>query len=137
MRARLDASFGPKEIDNSQVVRERDPRSVRDIWLLLVLVAALVGGMVLYAWPHFERRQLGLEREALQREKEQLIEQNRKLRLEKAMLEDLRRIETIATRDLGLAQPDPENVVIVEPARPLPEGALLAQRDEGEQEHHQ
>ena len=38
----------------------------------------------------------------LSREKERLIEENRKLRLEKAALENLRRVETIATRELGL-----------------------------------
>ena len=48
-----------KAIDNSQVVREVDPRSSRDLWLLLVLVAALVGGLVLYAWPHLQLRQAG------------------------------------------------------------------------------
>ena len=47
----------PKAIDNSQVVREMDPRSSRDLWLLVLLGAALVGGLVLYAWPSLEIRQ--------------------------------------------------------------------------------
>ena len=130
-RTRVDSAFGLKDIDNSQVVRERDPRSSRDIWLLLSLVAVLVGGMVLYAWPHFERRQLGLEREALQHEKERLLEQHRKLGLEKATLESLERIESIATRELGLQAPNPQDVVVVEPASALPSGALIAQQHEG------
>jgi len=118
----------PKAIDNSQIVREIDPRSSRDLWLLLLLVGTLAGGMVLYAWPHFELRQTALEREYLQREKERLVEQNRKLSLEKASLENLRRIETIAVRELGLVPPPPENLVVVEKPQPLPEGSQLVSR---------
>jgi len=33
------------KIDNSQVVREVDPRASRDLWWLLVLVMTLVGGL--------------------------------------------------------------------------------------------
>ena len=50
----------------------------------------------------------------MSRERERLLEENRKLRLEKASLENLRRVETIAIRDLGLRRPPaPECVVIV------------------------
>ncbi len=122
----------PKTIDNSQVVREVDPRSSRDFWLLLFLVGTLAGGMVFYAWPHFEMRQTALARERMQREKEKLVEHNRKLRLEKASLESLRRVETIAVRDLGLRQPAPEQVVVVEKPRVVPEGAQLASRETAE-----
>lgn len=117
-----------KPIDNSRVVREHDPRSSREIWLLLLLVATLAGGMAAYAWPHFELRQVARERQQLEREKERLLEENRKLRLEKATLENLRRVETIAVRELGLVPPPAERVVIVEPPASLPAGAQLATR---------
>ena len=119
----------PKAIDNSRIVREIDPRSSRDLWLLLLLVGTLAGGMVLYAWPAFELRQAALEREHLQREKERLVEQSRKLTLEKASLENLRRIETIAVRELGLAPPPAENLVVVEQPQTLPEGSQLVDRN--------
>ena len=117
----------PKSIDNSQVVREVDPRASRDLWTLLIVVAALVAGLVLYAWPNLQLRQAATAKEELSRERERLLEQNRKLRLEKAALEDLRRVETIAVRELGLRRPPAEAVIVVErpPAR-TPEGALLA-----------
>ena len=117
-----------KPIDNSQVVRQVDPRANRDIWFLLLLVALLVSGLVLYAWPALQIRNTGMTAVQLSREKERLIEENRKLRLEKAALENLRRVETIATRDLGLVPPDPERSVVVETPRPLPAGSRLASR---------
>ena len=110
-----------KSIDNSQVVREVDPRSSRDLWWLILLGALLVLGGVVYAWPHLQLRQAGKEAQELSREKERLLEENRKLRLEKAALENLRRVEVIATRDLGLSAPAPENTIVVEmPPTPAP-----------------
>lgn len=120
----------PKSIDNSQVVREVDPRSSRDLFWLLALVAVLVGGLTLYAWPHFQLRQTSYATEQMAREKDRLIEENRKLRLEKATLENLRRVETIAVRDLGLAPPSPERVVVVESVGAVPEAGRVASRRE-------
>ena len=117
------------KVDNSQVVREVDPRSFRDLFSLLLLVAVLVVGLVLYAWPHLEIRQTGMATERMNREKERLIEQNRKLRLEKAALENLRRVEAIATRELGMATPAPERVIVVERPEAPPDDARLARAD--------
>lgn len=126
---RDDATFLlGKPIDNSQVVRQVDPRTSREIWLLIFLVASLVGGLVLYAWPALQIRNTGMTAVQLSREKERLREDNRKLRLEKAALENLRRVETIAERELGLVPPPPESTVVVEPPQPLPPGAHLASR---------
>ena len=128
MRTRaLDPSIMvPKAIDNSQVVREVDPRSSRDLWWLVAVVATLVLGLVLYAWPHLQVRQVDGERVRMSREREQLVEVNRKLRLEKASLENLKRVEQIAVRDLGLRPPSPESLIVVERADPLPDGARMA-----------
>jgi cell division protein FtsL len=120
----------PKSIDNSRVVRQVDPRLSRDLWLLVFLVGALVAGLVLYAWPHLALRQTGLETAEMARERERLVEENRKLRLEKAALEDLRRVEAIAARHLHLVAPPAERVVMIEKPAPLPDGTMLA-REQG------
>ena len=113
-------------IDNSQVIREVDPRASRDLWWLLVLVMTLVGGLVLYAWPHLQIRETSRAQDRMSRERERLLEENRKLRLEKASLENLRRVETIATRDLGLQPPAAARVVVIERARTPVPGAQMA-----------
>ncbi|MCM2255092.1 MAG: cell division protein FtsL [Vicinamibacteria bacterium] len=116
-----------KAIDNSGVIRERDPRASRDVRHLLLLVALFVGGMVLYAWPHFELRQTGVLSDRLQRERERLVEENRKLQLEKASLENLKRVESIARRDLHLATPAARDVYVVErSAAPASSEAMAA-----------
>jgi cell division protein FtsL len=117
-----------KAIDNSQVVRERDPRAYRDLFWLLLLVGALVAGVVLYAWPHLQVRQTGYQTEQMHRERERLLEENRKLRLEKASLENLKRVESIAEHELGMGPPPGERVIVVEPPKSLPDGARLASK---------
>ncbi len=122
----LDLDLVPKAIDNSQIVREVDPRSSRDLWLLGLLAAALAGGLALYAWPSLEIRQTTLARDQMSKERERLLEENRKLRLEKAALENLHRVETIARRDLGLVTPAPDKLVVVEKPKEVPAGARIA-----------
>jgi cell division protein FtsL len=119
-----------KPIDNSRVVREVDPRTRRDIWWLILLVAVIAGAAGLYAWPALEIRRTGQTAIDLDQEKERLLEEKRKLNLEKSALENLTRVETIATRDLGLLTPDPGQSIVVEVPAPLPPGTLIADEDE-------
>jgi cell division protein FtsL len=127
MKTALDpALLVPKAIDNSQVVREVDPRSSRDLWWLVAVVAVLVSGLVLYAWPHLQVREVDSARVRMGRERERLVEENRKLRLEKASLQNLRRVEQIAVRDLGLRPPPAESLVVVERPASVTDGARLA-----------
>ena len=113
-------------IDNSNVVREVDPRASRDLWWLLVLAMTLVGGLVLYAWPHLQIRETSRAQDRMSHQRERLLEENRKLRLEKASLENLRRVENIAIREIGLSSPPAARVVVIERARTPVPGAQLA-----------
>lgn len=104
----------PRPTTNSRVVREVDPRSSRDLWLLLALVGGVVGGMVLYAWPRVQALHLDTQTQQHHVQKERLVEQNRKLRLEKATHEGLARVLDKATHQLGLSEPAPERLYVVE-----------------------
>ena len=110
-----------KPVDNSRVVRQVDPQTRREIWWLILLVAVIAGAAGLYAWPALEIRRAGQAAIDLDRERELLLEENRKLNLERSALENLSRVETIATRDLGLEAPAPERSIVVEvPPPPAP-----------------
>jgi cell division protein FtsL len=120
------ASLLGKSIDNSQIIREVDPRSSRELLWLILLGAVLVLGGVLYAWPHLQLREAGKAAQELSRDKERLLEENRKLRLEKATLENLRRVEAIASRDLGMKPPAPEDTIVIEIPPPPGTAAQVA-----------
>jgi cell division protein FtsL len=115
-----------KPVDNSRVVRQVDPRSRREILLLILLVTVLAAGLGLYAWPALEIRRAGQAGALLDREKQRVIEENRKLRLEKAALENLRRVEQIAVEELALAPPAPERTLVVEVEKPRAPGTTVA-----------
>ena len=114
-----------KPIDNSGVVREVDPRSRREVVLMIVLVALLAAGLGLYAWPALEIRRAGQEGASLDSQKDRLLEENRKLRLEKSSLEDPARIDAIAEKE-GLSEPAPARTFVIEVERPLAPGEQVA-----------
>ena len=118
-----------RPVDNSRVVRQVDPRSRREILLLILLVTVLAAGLGLYAWPALEIRRAGQAGALLDREKQRLVEENRKLRLEKAALENLRRVEEVATKELGLQAPVPDRSVVVEVEKPKAPGTSVARRE--------
>jgi cell division protein FtsL len=121
----------PRAATNSRVVREVDPRASRNLWLVLALVAGVVGGMVLYAWPRVQALHLDTQTQQHEAQKERLVEQNRKLRLEKAAYEGLERVHETAARDLGLAEPAPDRLYVIERPPVAPGGGQVAQSPEG------
>ena len=57
-----------KPIDNSRVVRQVDPRTRREIWWLILLVAVVAVAAGLNAWPALEIRRAGQAAMELDRE---------------------------------------------------------------------
>ena len=126
-----------KPIDNSRVVRQVDPRSRRELWLLILLVSVArrrPRPLRLARARDPPRRPGG--RAARPREASGCIEENRKLRLEKAALENLapRRGDRHA-RARACRPPAPERSVVVEveppeaPARRQPCARARGARD--------
>jgi cell division protein FtsL len=102
-----------KTIDNSRVVKISDPRRRREIRIFSASVAALFLLVLFYAWQHFSAVQYGYKIEAQKTQIDQLVEQNRSLKLEEAGLRDPGRIDTLA-RQMGLESPQPGQVVRLE-----------------------
>jgi cell division protein FtsL len=125
---RLHAVHVEDSIDNRRVVRSRDDRMSRDLLWIGGIVFILIGLFVAYGWPRAALRDTGSTAGKLQREQEKLQEENRELRLEKAALEDLKRVETIAVSTLGLRSPPPANVIVVERPQNLPKDSRVATR---------
>ena len=110
MRAPVQV-YWVKRIDNSRLVRQRDPKAWRD-------TAALVAGAVLgaavilvCAWQQFAYVHAGYQLEELQARHEQVLDWNRTLRLEQAALLDPMRIDILARSRLGLEAPAAGQVI--------------------------
>ena len=127
---RIHAVHVEDSIDNRRVVRSRDDRMSKDLLWIGGVVLILIGLFVAFGWPRAVLRDTGSTAGKLQREQQKLLEQNRELRLEKAALEDLKRVQTIANESLGLHSPPPANVIVVERPQNLPQDARVAAKTE-------
>lgn len=129
---RIHAVHVEDSIDNRRVVRTRDDRMSKDLLWIGGVVLILIGLFVAYGWPRAALRDTGSVAGKLQREQDKLLEENRELRLEKASLQDLKRVQAIATGTLGLLSPPPANVIVVERPQNLPKDARFAAKDVAE-----
>jgi hypothetical protein len=98
-----------KQLDNSRVVRTIDPQRSREIAGFSAAVACLFLIAMFYAFQHFSSIEYGYKVEAQKHLREELIENNRALRLEEAALRDPERIDVLA-RQMGLEQPQAQQM---------------------------
>ncbi|MBX7185890.1 MAG: cell division protein FtsL [Vicinamibacteria bacterium] len=123
---RIHAVHVEDSIDNRRVVRTRDDRMSKDLLWIGGVVLILIGLFVAYGWPRAALRDTGSTAGKLQREQEKLLEENRELRLERAALQDLRRVQMIATATLGMRTPASADVIVVERPQNLPKDSRFA-----------
>jgi len=86
---------------NSRVRRQRDVLAHSRLTLLLFSGVVLASGFVFAAKQHFAAVQYGYQNESLRHEKQQLLEEQRRLILEKERVSSPARLEP-AARQLGL-----------------------------------
>jgi cell division protein FtsL len=108
-----------KRIINNNVIRETDSKSHRDYVVVTVLAAVFLFGLLAYAWQHYRWIQYGYRIEEAQKQREQLAEVGRQLRLERASLRDPQRIDALARRELGMVVPAPGQLVTFSADAPL------------------
>jgi cell division protein FtsL len=96
-------------IRNRHLVREIDRGRVRELLVVVMLAGFLLVPLLVYVWNHMEWIRVGYELERLQRERVAQAELGERLRIEKATLSSLARVEAQAGPRLGLA---PAGVVL-------------------------
>ncbi len=115
-----------KPVDNSRLVPVLDPSEPRRHVATLFIAAAIFVVILVSAWQRFDGVQDGYKLEALQKQKQVMLESNRKLKLEEASLGDPVRIDTIARNQLGMTLVSPAQVIQAEPEAPAQDGSVLA-----------
>lgn len=116
-----------KRVENCRTAPESSPGDSRKYLSMTLLAALLFVAAMLAAWQRFGGVQDGYRLEQLREEKQQLLEANRKLRLEVAALGDPVRIDTIARQQLGMTSVSPHRIFTAEPAASLTATPVLAQ----------
>jgi cell division protein FtsL len=124
--------FLNKPVSNEQLVRQVDRRRNRELWMAALTGLALAAALSGYAWQHFEMIRTGYRLEELRMEQERLKKAHRQLELERAALASPDRIESIATRQLGMAAPHSGQMLILEVGAAAPAGPQMS-KDEPSQ----
>lgn len=121
-RARRTEFHTVKRIDNSRLVRTTEPSRLRELMRWVGLGSLFLGCALLYVWQHFHCIQLSYELEDMKAQQAQAVAWNSQLRLEIAGLRDPMRIDVIARRQLGLTEPVPGQMELMN----APSGAEVA-----------
>ncbi|HUS19764.1 MAG TPA: hypothetical protein VMZ25_08955 [Terriglobales bacterium] len=112
-----------KSIDNSRLVKVTDHQRTREMASFTASLACLFVLVMVYAFQHFSAIEYGYKIEAQKKQREELVEANRALRLEEASLRDPERIDVLA-RQMGLNSPEAGQVIRLENTSDQRSGAV-------------
>jgi cell division protein FtsL len=114
-----------KSVDNSRWVPPSHHRVRAPYGAWLLAGALLLSAGLFSAQMRYQSRANGYRLEQLERQRQQLTELNRKLRLQEASLVDPLRIDSIARNELGMTTLAPDQIYR---GAEVPPAALVAQR---------
>jgi hypothetical protein len=110
-----DVYFFCKKVDNSRILKQKDPRAARECWSAIgafaVLAILLAGALAPSVWGTFAGYQL----QALKQERQRLIDERSTLEVAEAALLSPARLERLA-RAQRLLEPVAGQVIHLEPS---------------------
>ena len=112
-RAPYPEIYFVKRIDNSRLQREVDHEKRRECFSLLALGTLIFLFIMFFAWQHFECVRYGYLIQHLKQEQAEKVERNHALKVQFASLSDPQRIDMLARSELGLAPPQPSQIIQV------------------------
>jgi len=107
-----------KRVAISEAVKEEVKISAKGVNHHLIILAIIIAFLVIgcslfYVWANQQKVSLGYEISRVSQEEQDLIEENKKLRLELAVLKSPDRLEKKALQELGFVNPQNGQIIIV------------------------
>jgi cell division protein FtsL len=100
----LNSSIKPQPRTRKKTVKEKGGYS---LWVVIIfLLAFLVPGILVYLWLSVQTVSVSYDIARAQKQKQELLEINKKLRIQLANLKSPERIEMVALNKLGLRPPE-------------------------------
>jgi hypothetical protein len=109
---------GQRRWSNQTVAREVDRDRARWVWGLFTALLLALAPFAAYMLEQNECLRLSYEVSALREQRERLMEQERRLRMQRAARQSLDEIEAWALKRHGLVHPFPEQVIVVHRSPP-------------------
>lgn len=101
-------------VNNSRLKTRRFYVTRKQVFLIICMLFLFMGSSIGYVWSNFQSTRIGYDLSQLKREEMKLEEENQRLRLELAILKSPQRLETQASERLGLRQPTPEQIIVLQ-----------------------
>ncbi|MFQ5989093.1 MAG: septum formation initiator family protein [Candidatus Methylomirabilales bacterium] len=117
MAPRVRSASMQQELPFGVRVRRGKQKLARDLKPILFVGGILLGGLLLYVWQHVQVVRLSYQLEQLREARITLIQEGKALRVELGRLRSVRRVEKLARRKLGMVNPVPGQVILVEEPR--------------------
>ena len=105
-----------RPVVNAYLVRQRDRRRLRELAWVVVTALPLAVALLAYTWLQLETLRIAYRIGAAEREVHRLAQVERQLRLEAAYLANPERLRARAGEELGLVEPAPDQVLLLEEA---------------------
>lgn len=96
-----------------RLVRNWFQVSPREFRMIMAASIFFMAGALAYVWPHIKMVKIAYGFQNEKRERQNLLQENRLLMLEKSSLQSLARVLSIAEQQLEMRQPAPNQVVTV------------------------
>ncbi len=107
----MKGSIKPQPHSRKKPVKEKLPRG--PLKYLFILLALFVPGVLVFIWLHVQSLNLSYDLASAQKQKRELTEINKKLRIQLANMKSPQRIEGIALTKLGLRLPEKGQIEIL------------------------
>jgi hypothetical protein len=119
-----------KDVRNNPIVREVDEARQRELWRSVGIACFLVIVLLFSGWQRIELTRHGYALEVLQKQKAELEERGRHLRLEIEAERSLQDIERRAIQELRLVAPSDDEAFVIERVQPAdpPAKTVVARR---------
>ena len=103
-----------RPVENTYLVRERDRRLIRELLGVVVVVLVLGGGLLAYTWVHIEILHTGYRINDYEKELRELLQEERRRRLEASYLSHPESIDDRARQELAMHAPTMEQMLFYE-----------------------
>jgi len=111
MKGRRNTRSGVR-IKNTRIKKTKLSMTRKQILLTTLMLFILMGSGITHVWSNFEMTQKGYNISQLKSEEMKLMDINRKLRLDLAILKSSQNLEAQAKK-LGLRQPSPDQIIVL------------------------
>jgi cell division protein FtsL len=99
------------ETRNYGIKNELDVHMLSELMRIIIALAVVAGALLFYSWIRSQIVNTGYESQSLFAEEESLLRTNQRLVLNKEVLKNPGRIDTIARNELGMAPMHPSQII--------------------------